>query len=221
MKEGLRADTGIWSRLRTTDLRTKLHSPCSSRAWPVSRRRRRRGGGPPECAESRLERRPRPARDLAPSVRATLAGTIDPWPRPKARFRSSSRRSGSSSPGSVITFDPARLEAARRRARAGDERARLLGRPGARAEDLDRALPRREAARDVRAAARRVRGRGRPARARPGDGRRDRGVDRAAPARARPARRRRRSSTASTTPATPSSRSSPAPAAPTRRTGPR
>ena len=104
------------------------------------------------------------------------------------RSRSSSRRSGPSSAGSVITFDPDQLTERQAELEAGDERARLLGRPGPGAEDEHRARARLEAPRDLRAARARVRGRTRPLRARPGDGRRDRGVDRAAPPRARAAR---------------------------------
>ncbi len=50
-------------------------------------------------------------------------------------------------PGSVITFDPDRLERRLGELETDDERARLLGRPGAGAEDLDRAFARRSPAR--------------------------------------------------------------------------
>ena len=109
-------------------------------------------------------------------------------PRPTDRSRSSSRRSGSSSAGSVITFDPDRLEQRQAELEEAMSAAGLLGRPGARAADLDRALARLEAPRDVpaadRASSRTPRG---LLELEPGLERRDRAVDRAAPARARPA----------------------------------
>ena len=45
-----------------------------------------------------------------PTVRVPASLRSTRWPRPKERSRSSSTRSGPSSPGSVITFDPASLE---------------------------------------------------------------------------------------------------------------
>ena len=141
--------------------------------------------------------------------------------RETSRSTNSSGRSGPSSPGSVITFDPDRLEKRARRARAGDGRLpgsgttsstpRQISTEHARVTKPARALPPARAG---------VRGRRRSWSAMDGE-MADEIAARIAPlrARARPAARRTRSSTASTTRATRSSRSTPERAAPTRRTG--
>ena len=81
----------------------------------------RRGGSGPDAPDRASGR----ARSWRRSSRLTS------WPTSTAsRSTSGCRRSGPSSPGSVITFDPDAPSASARRARGGDGRPRVLGRPG-------------------------------------------------------------------------------------------